>query len=218
MYKRIFLDYTYGLGRIYSREEIEKAKQSPSFEREYNLKYLGLIDNVFHTKDIESAIEKGRKYNPDIINGYAQKSMGIDPGFGSSAFGVVVTQFVDDQIQIMHAEEYQRPDFNQMLSIVLDDLYIRKFKKKIYNIFIDASNPSFIRALKIGIGESEEYEPLVERARKMKSDISNYMQVIPVSFSSEHKAMLGNCKMLLEKDGGYIAFNPKFDKLITSLS
>ena len=144
--------------------------------------------------------------------------MGIDPGFGSSAFGVVVTQFVDGQIQIMHAEEYQRPDFNQMLSIVLDDLYIRKFKKAVNNIFIDGANPSFIRALKIEIGdEDEEYEPLVERARKMKSDVSNYMQVIPVNFSSEHKTMLGNCKMLLEKDGGYIAVNPKVDKLITSL-
>jgi hypothetical protein len=43
LYKRIFLDYTYGIGKIYTAEEIEKAKQSPSFEREYNLKYLGKI-------------------------------------------------------------------------------------------------------------------------------------------------------------------------------
>ena len=43
------------------------------------------------------------------------------------------------------------------------------------------------------------------------------MDVIPVSFSTEHKSMLGNCKMLLERDGGYIAINTKFDKLITSL-
>jgi hypothetical protein len=67
LYKRIFLDYTYGIGKIYTAEEIERAKQSPSFEREYNLKYLGKIGNVFHTKDIEAAIEKGRKYNPDNI-------------------------------------------------------------------------------------------------------------------------------------------------------
>jgi hypothetical protein len=33
IYKRLKLDYTYGLDRIYTREEIEKAKQSPSFER-----------------------------------------------------------------------------------------------------------------------------------------------------------------------------------------
>jgi hypothetical protein len=60
IYKRLFLDYTYGVGKIYTAEEIEKAKQSPSFEREYNLKYLGKIGNVFHTKDIEAAIEKAR--------------------------------------------------------------------------------------------------------------------------------------------------------------
>jgi hypothetical protein len=32
-----FLDYTYGLGKIYTQEEIDKAKQSPSFGREYDL-------------------------------------------------------------------------------------------------------------------------------------------------------------------------------------
>ena len=71
LYKRIFLDYTYGIGKIYTAEEIEKAKRSPSFEREYNLKYLGKIGNVFHTKDIEAAIEKGRKYDPDKFNPYS---------------------------------------------------------------------------------------------------------------------------------------------------
>ncbi|MGC1133263.1 MAG: hypothetical protein WA941_10600 [Nitrososphaeraceae archaeon] len=50
LYKRLFLDYTYGLNRIYTEDEISAAKQSPSFEREYNLKYLGLIGNVFHTR------------------------------------------------------------------------------------------------------------------------------------------------------------------------
>ena len=67
LYKRLFLDYTYGIGKVYTAEEIEKAKASPSFEREYNLKYLGKIGNVFHTKDIEAAIEKGRKYDPDVV-------------------------------------------------------------------------------------------------------------------------------------------------------
>jgi hypothetical protein len=109
LYKRLLLDYTYGLDRIYTTEEIEKAKASPSFEREYNLKYLGLIGNVFHTKDIDVAIEKGKKYNPDAINLYSRKSLGIDPGFGSSPFGLVITDWVDKQIQIAYAEEFERP-------------------------------------------------------------------------------------------------------------
>jgi hypothetical protein len=39
-----------------------------------------------------------------------------------------------------------------------------------------------------------------------------------VNFNKEHKAMLGHCKMILERDGGRIAINQdKFDKLITRL-
>ena len=53
------MDYTYGIGKIYTAEEIDKAKQSPSFDREYDLIYLGKIGNVFHTKDLEGAVEKG---------------------------------------------------------------------------------------------------------------------------------------------------------------
>jgi hypothetical protein len=37
--------------------------------------------------------------------------MGIDPAYGSSAFGIVVTQWEDNHIQILHAEEYRRPDY-----------------------------------------------------------------------------------------------------------
>jgi hypothetical protein len=214
LYKRLLLDYTYGLGKIYTQEEIDKAKASPSFEREYNLKYLGLIGNVFHTKDIEAAIQKGTQYSPSEINDYSQKSMGIDPAFGSSAFGIVITQRADNQIQIMHAEEYQRPDFNQMLSTVW---YLFRRFGKINKIYIDGSNPSFIRALKIQIGEDEEYEEIIKEAKSRKRNYEFSMDIVPVSFAAEHKSMLGNCKMLLEREGGYIAINPKFDKLITSL-
>jgi hypothetical protein len=44
------------------------------------------------------------------------------------------------------------------------------------------------------------------------------MKIVPVNFNSEHKAMLGHCKTILETDGGRIAINPdRFDKLITAL-
>jgi hypothetical protein len=45
------------------------------------------------------------------------------------------------------------------------------------------------------------------------------MRIVPVNFNSEHKPMLGHCKMILETGGGgRIAINPdRFDKLITAL-
>jgi len=33
------MDYTIGLNKVFKPEDIETAKKSPSFEREYNLKY-----------------------------------------------------------------------------------------------------------------------------------------------------------------------------------
>jgi hypothetical protein len=218
IYKRLFLDYSYGIGRIYTQEEIEKAKQSPSFEREYNLKYLGKIGNVFHTKDIEAAIEKGRKYNPDDFTpfySFTSRSMGIDPAYGSSAFGIVVTQWVDGIVQILYAQEYHRPDYNEMLSTV----YGLMSKYDIDAVYIDGANPSFIKSLKLQIGEDPDYDKVIARYRSEGlGDATKDMRIIPVNFNKEHKAMLGHCKMLLEKDGGHIAINPdRFDKLITAL-
>lgn len=37
IYRRSKLDYTYGIGKIYTKEEIDTAKKSPSFGREYDL-------------------------------------------------------------------------------------------------------------------------------------------------------------------------------------
>jgi hypothetical protein len=219
LYKRILLDYTYGIGKIYTAEEIDKAKQSPSFEREYNLKYLGKIGNVFHTKDIEAAIEKGRKYDPDNFNQsiFTSTSMGVDPAYGSSAFGIVVTRFADGIVQILYAEEYHRPDYNETLSVI----YGFMTKYNVDKVYIDGANPSFIKSLKIQIGEEADYDKVIARYRSDgfgdEAALAD-MKVVPVNFNKEHKAMLGHCKMILENEGGRIAINPdKFDKLITAL-
>jgi hypothetical protein len=211
LYKRLFLDYTYGLNRIYTEDEINAAKQSPSFEREYNLKYLGLIGNVFHTKDIDAAIQRGKGYDPDSIVKMSGKSIGIDPAYGSSNFGIVGTQGVDQQIQVIYAEEFERPDFNEMLWLVAKLMqqygYVR--------VYIDGANPSFIKSLKRMIGEHEHYEKYTKEQMERYAK-NSFMKVYPVNFSTKHREMLGYAKLLLER--GRIAINPKFHKLVTSLS
>jgi Terminase RNaseH-like domain len=218
IYKRLFLDYTYGIGKIYTAEEIEKAKQSPSFEREYNLKYLGKIGNSFNTQSIDAAIQKGEKHNPDNFNPYyfGSRSMGVDPAYGSSNFAVCVTEWVDGVVNVLYAEEFARPDYNEMLSRV----YELMSKYQVDKTYIDAANPSFIKSLKINIGENQEY---LEYLSNMKSagwtedQALKGMKIIPVSFAKEHKAMLGHTKMILEDEDGRIAINKKLDKLIIAL-
>jgi hypothetical protein len=93
-------------------------------------------------------------------------------------------------------------------------------KYDVDKVYIDGANPSFIKSLKLQLGEDPDYDKVIARYRSEKLDDnwSRSMRIVPVNFNTEHKAMLGHCKMILENDGGRIAINPdKFDKLITAL-
>ena len=127
-----------------------------------------------------------------------------------------VTEWADGIVQIMHAEEYRRPDYNEMLSLA----YGLMSKYNVDSVYIDGANPSFIKSLKLQIGEDADYDKVIARYRSegLGDSWSKDMKIIPVNFNKEHKVMLGHCKMIFEKDGGRIAINPdRFDKLITAL-
>jgi hypothetical protein len=103
-------------------------------------------------------------YNPDNFGPYysfTSVSMGIDPPYGCSAFGIVVTQWVDNHIEILYAEEYHRPDYNEMLSTV----YRLMSKYNVDSVYIDGANPSFIKSLKLQIGEDPDYDKVIARYR-----------------------------------------------------
>ena len=128
----------------------------------------------------------------------------------------VVTEYADGIVQILYAEEYHRPDYNEMLSTV----YGLMSKYQVDKVYIDGANPSFIKSLKLQIGEEADYDQVIARYRSegLGNNWSENMRIVPVNFNSEHKAMLGHCKMILESEGGRIAINPdRFDKLITAL-
>jgi hypothetical protein len=116
----------------------------------------------------------------------------------------------------MHADEYHRPDYNEMLALV----YGLISKYQIDKVYIDGANPSFIKSLKLQIGEDVDYDKVIARYRSegLGDNWSQNMKIVPVNFNKEHKAMLGHCKMIFETEGGKIAINPdRFDKLITAL-
>jgi hypothetical protein len=193
-------------------QEIQKAKQSPSLEREYNLKYLGLVGNLFNPDTIERAEQLGLRY-PDFenINESFPKSIAIDPAFTSvgSKFGVVVTERHDnDLVRVLYAEEFGKATTEGMLD------NIRKIRQRFmifgdnYRIYVDASNPAFIRSLKLDIGEYVDYEKQVQHEQD-KGDIHKleyYMKVVPVSFNKYGRYMLGHMKDLVDREK--VAINP----------
>ena len=219
IYKKIFLDYTYGLGTIYTKKEIDKAKLSPSFPREYELQYLGLIGNVFSQLSIENATKI--KYNPDNINSNAKKSFGVDAGFGSSNFAIVVTQYVDGKIQVIFAEEYERPNFQAMINRIWE---IKQKCGYISNIYTDAANPEIWESLKREFNEpfNQQYmSDQIAQCKKYNLHLEDRMIIVPVPFSVEGAHMLQHAKWLMEEteeDGSsLIAIDKRFDKLLIGL-
>ena len=125
----------------------------------------------------------------------------------------------------MHAEDYQRPDFNKMIDITVNllDKYIITFEGR-SRIFVDGVNPSFIRTLKERLEKDTNFEHITAYLKKQYSSIYDleFLEenkfIIPVAFSKEHKKMLAHAKAMLEYHNGQVAINPRqHTKLITSL-
>lgn len=226
IYHRVKLDYKYGLNKIYSKEEIEKAKQSPSFPREYDLQYLGIIGNTFHELDIQRAVSEGKKYDPNLVVHGAPLVLGLDPGWGSSAFGLVLVQVANGRIEVLMADEYERPKYSDMIEKItallkgLNSSNIDPESLDSCKVYVDAANPEFITTLKDLVGESTRWEYIQEKiaySKKNILDLARFMTVIPVPFSTAGKDMIMHTKELLEYERPLIAINPNFEKLITSL-
>ena len=116
IYKRLKMDYNYGHGKIYTREEIDNARKSPGFGREYELQYLGKIGNVFNSLQIDKTIELGELYSLDKmpINDYTLHSVGVDVGFGSSNSAIVLTEFLKE---VSYMRKNSKMAIHRILSI-----------------------------------------------------------------------------------------------------
>jgi hypothetical protein len=87
---------------------------------------------------------------------------------------------------------------------MLSTAYALMSKYGVHTVYIDGANPSFIKSLKLQIGEDTDYDKVIARYRseKLGDNWSQNMKIVPVNFNLEHKAMLGHCKMILENEDG----------------
>lgn len=212
IYKKVFLDHSYGVDKIYTKEEIAKAKLSPSFEREYCLKYQGFIGNVFSTNSIDRCITLGDKQEP-VMNRSAIKYAGIDPGYGGA--GICILQLNNNTIEVVYAEEFSKVAD----SFIVDKIIELHSLHHINCIMVDGSNPSIIEQMKIRLGENSNWKYIHDTINRCKSrGIENSsMRVIPVNFNEDGKYMLGHLRRLLDYTPNIVAINSKYEKLITGL-
>jgi len=214
-YFKLRLPYELGVGTIYNNEEINKAKNQVEFEREFNLKFLGKVGNIFTSSQIDQCIELGKEFDTTKIpvSLYTLKSVGIDPGFSSSSTGIVVLEHIkvdnDNRhvIRVIQCELIEKGDPNQIVELCWNIWKRHNYMNTVY--FIDGSNRAMVNLLKIRYQESLAWENIPDFGH------NSSIKIRPVNFASSHKDMLSNLHAVVSK--GYLAIPSKFDKLITSL-
>jgi hypothetical protein len=206
-YVKILLPYQIGLGKIYDRAFIEKKKLEPEFEREYNLKYLGKIGNVFTSLQIDETIKLGESLKAIPISNYNLHSIGIDFGFGSSKTAIVMTEHLNqegkDIIIVRYAEEFEKAN----PQTIVDKCHFLYTKHLNTLFWVDGSNRAGINLLKVAFDESLDWD-----STEINPEI---MKICPVNFNTEHKKMLSHLHVMVNKQ--YLAIPKEHDKLITSL-
>ena len=122
---------------------------------------------------------------------------------------------VDGLVNVVHAEEYPRPDFIDMIETTLQLLEKHDIRfDNVCRIFVDRVNSSFIRILKQAVNEDTEYVKQVAYYKHTYPSVYDfqflwqYMFVIPVTFSKEYKAMFAHCRELMEYQNGMVAIHP----------
>ena len=196
-----------GKGKIFDDVFLEDQKtRDPAFyKREYEGQYGYGLGNVFLPYEIEDAIvqltdEQALKDEEGKILGYkvnpsCEISMGIDPGFGSSKFGITILMLEDNIFKVCYAKEWDRPSYENMVSLVARLHYTYKPRK----IYVDAAKPDFIKSLKVELNETTNFEKVMEDAKREKVDYEHRMKVCPIAFNEHGKELLGRFQHVVSK-------------------
>lgn len=214
LYYKIRLDWKVGLNKIFDDKDIARARRSPSFEREYNLQYGYDVGNVLNHSMIQLAIDKSVDYPLSLQWHYSKRSLGIDPGYASSRFSMVVTEWIAEHnhIRVLYAVELDKPLFGDMIRMAYS--LIKQYR--ISKTWVDGSQPEFIRELKIMVGENKNYESLIQRAKQSKAESWQYMDIIPVMFNEKGRMMIDHMRRWFE-DAQKVIIDKQFTDLIAQL-
>ena len=217
-FHKLFLDYTYGLNKIYDNDFIQRKMNEPFFAAEYNLQYAGRIGNVFAQSAIDRCIVPLTTLRP-----VTEKYMAVDIGYISSKFAIIIAEREAKlgKIRILKAEEIANAQEPEMIDRILH--YYRSEFKNIQNIAVDAtSRQPFVTELKNRVGDfPADWARVHKRMQEYKSkgrDISHTMTVVPVLFNLESKSiMTAHARQLIEDPDCLLQIDPKFKELLIAL-
>jgi hypothetical protein len=231
IWKQIRLDYRWGINTIYDQEEIDKIRNSRSFEREFNLKFAGVEGNVLSPVAIDRCISLGeplaKTADLDDWNIQTKYVMSVDVGWGlskgSSNTAIVVSRFVNGKVQIIYSTEFTQPDFRDMIDEIWRLFYKCNGRDYLKNILVDASATELYTALcnEFDQNSSGKYlETQMKWCKERNVYLGDHLFICPIPFNPQGKYMLNHTQRMIEfqeDDGGAIVgIHNSFGDLIAS--
>ena len=213
-FKIMQLPYITGYGSIYSLIQIELQKRKFGFDREYNIMFGGTTGNYFDKVDIELCVDE---YPLTPIK-EATTVMGIDSGWASSYFAIVIMSWVRGKIYVMHVERHKNPDPQFMIDRTAE----LKRDFNVYKILSDGADPQWIYRMKSRFKDAPPME-------YMKNPINAWdyhsvpkeryldMKVVPTTFTQRVMDFLNQDKYVLRNLNRVLRIHKQFPELINAL-
>jgi hypothetical protein len=187
--------------------------QSPSFEQEYNLKYLGNIGDLFNPYHVDACIHKYKII--DEYTKYRTNIMGIDPAYSTgSYFAIVIVSLFEeneqeegDLFKIIYHKAVKREKLQNMIDLVTS--LIADYN--IFRIFVDASASHTVDALHYEY--DEEHVPIeLELEYYLQQE---YPMVMPIPFNKYGDKMMQTLQKVVSDQQLHI--HKDFQEVITAL-
>lgn len=138
LYKLIEWNYEIGLkAGIFTKEQIEIARKSQSFEREYNLQYGVGVGNLYPSSLIDECTQLY-----DLTYKDGEKVRCVDPAFGSSKFAITEWERLDGIMYCKYCVQLERPS-----PTAITEMLVERDRKYPMNTIVDSAHPGLIRDL-----------------------------------------------------------------------
>ena len=111
LWTKLYFDYCVAVNHIWTPREVEHMKRSPSFPKEYDLKFGYGTSTIFNAHDIDFiTFDSYDTSDESCTSPYSTRWLAIDPGWdGSKSFGIVIVQWKDSKLELVYEEELQVP-------------------------------------------------------------------------------------------------------------
>lgn len=219
-YDFLWIDPEVAIGKIFTQEDIEAAKQNPiTYKREFLGQYLGEEGNYFIPDQVDACMRLGEQYAEVLENerywGADYPTVfGLDPGQGYENFGIVVKKYIGNVAVVVHSEETEYPIQEEMVTYIkeLMNTYPYKYTK----VFIDGSQLGFIKSFKKALPEPIQYHNYSHATLLNLIESHNGMIACPVAPSAYQRLLLEHLSTLMEMKK--IAIHPRNRSLIASIN